>query len=148
MLKWLSRFFIFFLFLWISILGWSASDLLVKVSVDKNKVKTGEVFTYRINLESKKRIKDIILPKFDGFKVISQNREQRYLFGKGGLKIKLRFTFKLIAYNPGIYTIDKVKIKVGNKVFESDSVTIEVRGSSIKEAPQEKESLFEGAVTI
>jgi hypothetical protein len=119
----------------------------INVSVDKSKVKTGEVFTYTINIEGEFSSPQIDLPEFGNLKIVSQSQSKNYIFKSDAIIVKTTLSYKLMAYKPGTYIIDSVTIEDKGRVFKSESVTVEVRGQPLEEK-EERDELFEGAITL
>lgn len=113
---------------------------LIKVSVDKKRVHTGEVFTYKVEMKLPFNPQEIKLPKFEGLKVISRSQKSSYNIGRDKIIVKIKMVFKLVAFSPGKYVIKNIVVKGKNRVIKSEKVEIEVYGERIKK----KERIFKG----
>lgn len=129
------------------VLGCVYSQPLVRVDVDKDKVKTGETFTCTVKIEGEFSSPRIILPEFKGLKVVSQVQSKQYSFHNNKPNIKIVMKYKLVAYYPGEYKIDSVVVKDGRKKFTSKTITVKVAGKPI-EKPKEKKDILKGGITI
>lgn len=117
-----------------------ADSSLIKVSVDKKRVRTGEVFTYKVEMELPFNPQEIKLPKFEGLKVISQSQRSSYNIKKDKIIVKIKMVFKLVAFSPGKYVIKSIVVKGKNRTIKSEKVEIEVYGERIKDKEKKKES--------
>lgn len=140
------RLFSFFLF----IVVWPASpaycEPLIKAGVDKPRNGTGEVFVYSVNIEGEFGGKDIKAPEFGDLRVVSQSKvTQRVFKGKTG-EMKIKMTYGLVAGNPGTYNIKGVVVKDKGKVFQGETITVEITGEPLREEPPNK--LFDRSFTI
>lgn len=124
------------LFFCFSFLGLFPSDLLlgkkvVEITVDKRKVQTGEVFTYKVKIEGIFSKPTLSLPEFKNFKIISQKQSKSYTFVKGKVKTKINLTYRLFAQKAGVFTIRPVILNDRKKRYKSLSVKIRVEGKSL-----------------
>lgn len=107
----------------------------LNVSVDKKEVKVGETFKYQIEVKGNFRISpEIIFPKLDNFRVLSQQRVFNITVGKKGLISDSKNIFILVPLKEGEFEINGVKVKLGWKEYEVPPVRVTVKG--IKEIPQ------------
>lgn len=117
--------------------GLSAQDVEFTASA-KNSVLVGEQFraVYTVNMQAER----FEGPDFEGFNVLSgpnQSTNQSYQFinGKVSQSYQITFTYYLQATKEGSYTIGPAKITADGKVFQSNSLTINVSQSSAPQTP-------------
>ena len=72
----------------------------IKASVSKDKVVTGEVFTYTVKIEGDFISPQLVLPDFKDFIVVSQNQGQSYSFQGGKATLESVLIYGLIAPKP------------------------------------------------
>ena len=113
---------------------------LIKVNVDKKRVHTGEVFTYKVEMNLPFTPQEVRLPKFEGLKVISQSQRSSYNIKRDKIIVKIKMVFKLMALSPGKYIIKNIVVKGKNRIIKSKEVEIEVYGERIKK----EEKIFKG----
>jgi len=113
----------------------------VEVTVDKNSLETGEVFTYKVTIKGEFSNPQLILPSFKDFNIISQSEAKSYSFKKNKLLLEIKLDYKLIAPKPGLFIIDKVVVKDGASKFEGRAVTLEVKGKPLEEKEKIKDYL-------
>lgn len=101
--------------------------------VDKKNVETGEVFTYTLEIKGTFRNPKIKPPDFKDFKVVAQSQSQQYYYQNNQLRVSYRLKYKLMATNPGTFIIKQAVIEDENKKYQSDEITINVRGKPLKE---------------
>lgn len=121
------------IFLLFTFLSFSQDEEVIEVKVSKDKVETGEVFTYRIKIEGSFTQPELTLPEFKDFKVISQSRSKNYAFKQGRKKVIHNLVYQLFAPNPGVFTIKEAVLEDRGKKFKSKSITIDVKGRPLKE---------------
>lgn len=129
------------------VFGCVYSEPVLKVAVDKQKVKTGETFNYTVRIEGTFSSPKISLPEFKGLRVVSQTQTKQYSFKKNKKHVKIVMKYKLIAYYPGEYTIESVVVRDESKKFTSETITIKVVGRPIENREQE-EDIFKEGITI
>jgi len=116
------------------ILTWGASyDNPIIIKVDKNTVKTGEIFKYEVMIRREFVSSKLALPKFKNFKIISQTQSKSYSFSGNETEVEIKFIYLLLAEEPGLFKIEPVIIKDDNKEYRSEEITIEVNGESLKD---------------
>jgi hypothetical protein len=103
------------------------AETTIKVEVNKTKLSTDEALTYKIVISSdEKNIPAPELPKFTGFRGISNARSSTTSFANKGIKRILVYAYVLVPYSIGKLKIEPSKLKIGNKVYESSAFEIEV----------------------
>ncbi|MCM8757722.1 MAG: BatD family protein [Candidatus Omnitrophica bacterium] len=113
--------------------GITFADTDLEAEVDKNKLTLDDTLTYKVRIISSEN--RTLLPKFPpfkNFKVISQKQASTFSFQDGQLKLKIEYVFLLKPLKEGIFEIESVELKVGNKVYRSKDFEIEVIGDSSK----------------
>lgn len=116
------------------ILTWGASyDNPIIIKVDKNTVKTGEIFKYEVMVRGGFISSKLTLPKFKNFKIISQTQSKSYSFSGNETEVEIKYIYFLLAEEPGLFKIEPVIIKDDNKEYRSEDITIEVNGESLKD---------------
>ena len=117
----------------ITLCGYTSSGPLV-VDVDKTKLETGEVFTYSIAVNGEfSEDARITPPDFSPFKIVTQNQSRNYSFHEGKMSFSVTFVYRLIAPEPGTFTIAETVLKDNGKEIKSATFTITVEGRPLKE---------------
>ncbi|MCF7873671.1 MAG: BatD family protein [Candidatus Omnitrophica bacterium] len=104
----------------------------IKVEISKNKVATGEIFSYLITIEGKFENPKLQMPDLDQFKVVSTKKTKSFSYQKDKLKTTVTITYFLFCPKPGSFTIEPVKLIDNNKTHQSKSFKIIVTGKSLK----------------
>lgn len=103
------------------------AETSVKAEVDKTKLSTDDALTYKIVVISdEKKVPAPELPKFGGFRVISNAQSSTTSFAKNGFKRILVYAYVLVPYSTGKLKIEPSKLKIGSRVYESKPFEIEV----------------------
>lgn len=123
--------FVFIVFC-VSSMGFSLGEKIIEVKVDKKNVETGEFFTYEVTLQENLDITALKLPDFKNFKVVSQSQSQRYSVKGGVSKTIINLTYLLFAPEPGKFTIGPVTLESEEQKYQSQAITIEVKGESLE----------------
>jgi len=109
-------------------------EKVIEVKVDKKKVDTGEIFTYKIivqgDLESEAQLK---LPEFKNLRVVSQSQSRNYSVKSGLGKTTINFTYHIFAPKAGVYTIEPVTLESKDSKYQSRAITIKAKGKPLKE---------------
>jgi hypothetical protein len=109
------------------------AQVSVEAKVDKDKVNTGEVFTYTVKIRGEFENPELTLPKFKNFKIVSQSQSKSYSFKEGKVEIEFKLVYQLFAPNPGIFEIEEVIVKDKGRKYKSKSILIKVKGKPLKE---------------
>lgn len=118
------------------------AETSIKSEVDKLKINSAETLTYKLTISSsEKQIPKATIPKFNGFKVISQAQSSNMSFTKGKITTGLVYVFILAPTNIGKFKIEPSTIKVKGQAFSSDAFEIEVTQGQAQ--PRSKPSLPE-----
>ncbi|MBP7088884.1 MAG: BatD family protein [Candidatus Omnitrophica bacterium] len=115
-------------------LVWGAAyDSPIIAKVNKNTVKTGEIFQCEIIIKGEFISPKLNLPKFENFKIVSQIQSKSYSFRGNETETEIKFTYLIYAKKPGLFKIEPAIIKDGNKEYRSDEIAIEVNGESLED---------------
>lgn len=105
----------------------------IKAEVDKTKIASNETITYKFIIAStEKKIPQPTLPKFDGFRVLSNLQSSQVSVSKGVMKAAIVYIRILAPQQPGKLKIGPGQIKIAGKTIASDSFDIEVRAGKAK----------------
>ena len=121
---------IFFCF---TFLGLALKNPGVDVGVSTRRVKTGEVFTYKIKIEGYFSKPQLKLPEFQNFKVASHSQSKSYSFKGGKTKVMINLIYHLFATKPGVFTIEPVTIEDNGVKRRSRAIKIKVIGDPLPE---------------
>ena len=122
--------------------GSSWVDIEIKAQVDKNKLTTDELLTYKLTVASAtSAIPRPILPKFEGFSIVSQAESATVSLVKSRIKKIIVFAFILAPNNPGKFKIEPSQIKLEGKAYQTDAFDIEVTQGKNKPIPPPQEEV-------
>lgn len=111
----------------------------IKAEVDKTITTTDDVVTYKLIVtSSEKDIPQPQLPKFTGFKAISQAQSSTLSFTQGNVKTIVAYAFILAPTDIGKFKIEPGAIKIKNETFSTGIFEIEVKQGKPKLEPEEK----------
>jgi len=103
------------------------AETSLKAEVDKLKVATDEVLTYKVTVTSNDQlIPPVRFPAFSGFDLISQGQSQSVSLQKGGLDTSLAYSFILSPIAAGKIKIDPATLKIKDRVLSTNAFEIEV----------------------
>lgn len=105
----------------------------VEAKVSKNKVATGELFTYSLKIKGSFALPKLILPEFSDLRVVSTNQAKNYSFQGNVTLVEVVINCVLVAVKPGVFTIKPAVLEDKNKKFTTAPITIEVTGKPLKE---------------
>ena len=129
----MSRLFKFvFIVFCFSSLGFSLGEKIIGAKVDKKNVETGEIFTYEVTIRENLDITALKLPEFKDFKVVSQSQSQSYSLKGRVSKTIINLTYLLFAPEPGKFIIEPVTLESEEQKYQSQAITIEVKGKSLE----------------
>jgi len=113
------------------------AEITLKAEVDKKKMTTDEVLTYKVVVASTHQaLPAVELPKFEGFRLLSQANSSTISFVKGEAKTILVYACVLAPQEKGKFTLGPSTIKIKDSVISSESFEIEVAQG--KNRPPEK----------
>ena len=115
----------------LSSLGFLFKSGVVNVNVSKRKVKTGEIFAYKVKVEGDLSNPKLIMPEFKDFNVASQKQTKSYTIKKGKARLMLDLTYFLFAYEPGAFRIAPVTVVDGEKKYKSKAIKVRVTGEPL-----------------
>lgn len=119
-------------------------EKVVVTTVDKRRVRAGEVFTYEVKIEGIFSQPTLSLPEFKNFKIISQVQSKSYSFVGGKVKTKINLTYRLFAQKSGVFTIRPVILNDRKKRYKSVSVKIRVEGKPLRQKKALQPYIAEG----
>lgn len=118
----------------------SYAETSIKAEVNKVNLTLDDSLTYKVTVMSdQKRLPVPEIPKFEGFKVISEGQSSNMSFSKGIIKTGLSYEFILKPLKAGKLNIPAAKIKVDKEVYSSQSFELDVANGKIppKSKPEE-----------
>lgn len=118
-----------------------ASDALaqteIKAEVDKLSIATEEHITYKLTItSSEKNIPSPQIPKFEGFKVLSQSQSSEISIAKGNRTTSIAYVFILYPMGIGKLKIGPSSIKIRGKTYLTDAFEIEVEQAEARPQPK------------
>lgn len=113
-------------------MGFSLGEKIIEAKVNKKKVETGEIFTYEVIIRGDMDITTLKLPDFKNFKAVSQSQSQSYSVKEGVSKTIINLTYLLFAPEPGKFTIEPITLESKEQKYQSQAITIEVKGESLE----------------
>lgn len=127
------------------------AETSIKAEVDKLSLTTDDTLTYKlIVISAGKNIPLPVIPKFEGFNVLSQAQSTSISFAKGKAETQLVYVFILLAHSEGKLKIEPGSIKIGKETYSSGQFEIEVKQGKAKPripeqqaTPEDKESFPE-----
>lgn len=113
------------------------AEVALKAEVDKKNITTDDSITYKLLITStQKNIPVVQLPKFEGFKVLSQAQSSSASFMKDKVKTVFVYAYILAPENTGKIIIQPAMIKLNNSKISSESFEIEVKQGKFKPRPK------------
>lgn len=129
-----------FIFLFVNIVFAQTS---LKAEIDKTQITTDETVTYKLTIISPERqIPNPQLPKFTGFKVISQAKSSHISLGGSENKTVITYQFILVPIDIGKFKLQPATVKIKNEVYSTDGFEIEVKPGKTKPQTQPKERIL------
>ena len=130
--------------IWGLFLGAGDADQIIKASVDKTKISTGELFTYTLVVEGVFSKPKVVPPKFKDFKIASQTQSQSYSLSGKDSQITIKLVYSLFAENSGEFTIAAGQVLDKQREYKSNSIVILVEGKPLSEKKKILPLLKEG----
>lgn len=116
------------------------AEISLKAEVDKASIKKHEALTYKLTISSsEKNIPSPQLPKFEGFRIISQGQSSRLSFTKGQAERTIVYAFILVPVEAGRLKIEASSLKIKGQTILTDSFEIEVSLDAVKPQPKPEE---------
>jgi len=106
--------------------GAACAQVSIKAEVDKSKLTTEELLTYKLTVTS--QLKDVPKPKvpdFAGFHLVSQAHYSNISFGKGKSEIRLVYVYLLKGISAGKFTIGPSSVKIKGETYSTAGFEIE-----------------------
>lgn len=115
-----------FLIFFINVL--SAQDFSIRASVNKNKVALNDRFEYKIEISGESTsLPDPDLPEIKNFAILSgPNTSTSIQFINGAMSSSKSYSYILMPRNVGKYIIPKIEMEIDGKIYESNTISIEV----------------------
>lgn len=112
----------------------------IKAEVDNTRISTDDTLTYKIIIaSSKEKLPKPKLPKFEGFKILSQAQSSTISFMKSKIKIIQVYVLILSPAKLGKFKIEPSQIKVENETYSSEAFLVEIIQGRTKLTPPPKE---------
>jgi len=103
------------------------AEVSLRCEVDKKTISIGEQLVYKLIIRySEKNLPTPKLPKFDGFKIISQAQSSAVVYGPDSVKNQLAYTYILVPLQPGNFTFEPSTVMIQGKTHACEEVKIEV----------------------
>ncbi|MDD2689351.1 MAG: BatD family protein [Candidatus Omnitrophica bacterium] len=125
------------------------AQTVIKSEVDKTTLSIDETLLYKVIItSSENKLPLPQLPKFEGFKVISQAQSSTASFAGNEIKTILVYAFVLAPLEKGKLKIPPSTITVKEKAYSTDALEIEITQGkqNLKPQPKEKPSLPEKSI--
>jgi hypothetical protein len=119
----------------------ASAETTIQATVDKTNVTTDDSITYTVSIaSSEKVIPNPTLPAFERFSIIAQQQSSNISFGKSGIVSSITLTLSLVPVGAGTFAIEPAQIKVKDKIYKSDSFTIEVKPGVAPRHPSQEQA--------
>lgn len=130
------------LFVMCSFLPLAFAEPVVRAEVDKKSLTTDEALTYKVFITSSggEQISNLKLPGFEGFEIVSQSQSSTVVFEGEAAKTNLEYVLILVPLAKGTLKIPASSVKINEKIYSSESFTVEVTQGKLKPklAPPER----------
>ena len=124
-----KNFFVLALFLSILTPSLQAEEVTVTAGVNKRAVKVGEEVRLSIRVTGQSmNLQAPRLPKLDGVDTYYTGRASHITFINGVSTSNVEFSYTLIPQRAGNYNINAIEVSVGQKVFQTEPIALEVTG--------------------
>ena len=113
--------------------SWAQETPTVKASIDKNNILIGEPIRFMIDVKSP-MISGNLLPQFDSiphFELIEKENRDSLISATGA---SYHLEWKLTSFDSGTRVIPAFSVTIGNKIFKTDSLAVEVSYGKIDSA--------------
>lgn len=124
--------------------GFALAETTLEVKISKDKVETGEVFTYTVKVKGNFISPKLTLPDFKNFIIISQNQGENYSLEGNTATVEYLLTYSLMAARPGVFTIKGVILKEKNKQTQTEPLSVEVIGKPLQDKRKVQPYLEQG----
>jgi len=128
---------IFYIILFLlEILPLSSEEIKITSELNKDKIKMGEEFILTVtisgNYSSSPQIK---LPDLSNFITLSSQQYSTYNIKKGRYEAHTKYEIHLLPKKVGIFNIGPVELNYKNRIYKTETLTIEVLPSELEEIP-------------
>jgi len=106
---------------------------VLEATTSKNKVKTGEIFTYTIKISGEFTSPKLKLPEFKNFVIVSRNEQRSYTVKDKGMRFEEKMILNLLCQKPGVFVVEGFSVEDKGKKLTANPVTIEVTGKPLEE---------------
>lgn len=106
-----------------------ASEISVDLSVDRSLAVVGESVNLTISVTGVQSLATPTLPELDGFEVVSTSKGTSISIVNGKMTSSANFEYRLRALKEGLHEIGPFSLKIQNKEYRTNKVTIEVSNS-------------------
>ncbi len=111
----------------------SEETATLAATVNKNKVTTGEIFTYVAKANGEFMAPKLKLPEFKNFVIVSKAEQRSYTAKESGIHFEEKLILNLMCPKPGVFTIEGFSVEDKGKKLTANSLTIEATGRPIEE---------------
>jgi len=119
------------------VLGDSLEEILVKAEVNKTVINKDDLLRLNLQITGNFKIQpEIIMPKLDGFKVVSTSQASEFSLSNNKFSNLTSLTYFLVPAKTGELLIPEIKVKYKNKEYSTQPIKITVEGG-VKESPTE-----------
>ena len=94
-------------------------------------VENGQRFEITFTISGNGNISDFNPPKITDFQYFGSGQESSFINGS----VSVKYIYYYMAVNEGTFTIEPASVKIKNKVYKSDPITVEVVKSSVNQSP-------------
>ena len=139
-------------------LSFAYANIEIKAEVDKQKLSTDELLTYKLTvLSAQKSTPAPQVPNFTGFNIISQAQSNTVSFAKSKFQNIIVYAFILSPKEAGKFKIEPSQIKLQGQTYQAEAFEIEVTaveakpalpGASPESPAQEKPEEEKPAITL
>lgn len=104
----------------------------LSVSLDHDRVHLDESFTLQVDILAKSNhaLGKVILPKLSYFEIINRSQTTGPLSVQGQLWHHRLISVVYLGKQPGLFEIEPIRVKVGNKTYSSQKLKIRVEGTN------------------
>lgn len=105
----------------------NAADVSITAAIEPSVVPVGGEATLVVTVKGKfTKGGTPELPPLEDIVVYQSGTSQSFSFGTGGASSSLQYTYVLVPRKEGVYAIEPIRIRLGDKVYTADAVTLEV----------------------
>ena len=131
-----NLFFLIALAIMISAVSCAYANIEIKAEVDKQKLSTDELLTYKLTvLSTQKDTPAPQTPNFTGFNIVSQAQSNTVSFARPKFQNIIVYAFILSPKEAGKFKIEPSQIKLQGQTYQAEAFEIEVTAVEAKPAP-------------